>query len=494
VAGETDEFDVHMSDADALMWDVEKDPLLRSTIVSVVHLDRAPDWDRLVDRVERGASLIPRLRQRVVTPLLRIGPPYWSADPHFDLSYHLRRVRAPEPATFAVVLDLARTVAMASFDRARPLWEFTVVEGLSDGGAVLILKVHHSMTDGVGGMRLAMMLYDLERDPGDPGPAGDVSELAVYSPFGLVGPALELRRDRALGFARSAAIAALEAPRRLLAGPRALVERALTVGGSVARMLQPASTPRSPIMTDRTLARRLGAFEVPLDDLKRAAKAVGGTLNDAFVAAVVGGMARYHAGHGHVPSDLRMTMPINVRKDGAPLGGNQFTPVRFLVPLDEADPAARITAVGTLAREARDEPAVQLTDTLARVLNQLPTAVTTALFGSMLKGADFVTSNVPGPPFPVYLAGAELQANYAFAPLSGAAANVTLVSHCGACCIGVNTDSVAIPDTDAFVQALAEGFAEVIALGEAPAAAPTDAIAPIVDDDIELVGSGFTPA
>jgi diacylglycerol O-acyltransferase / wax synthase len=486
-----EQFDTYMSDADALMWNVEKDPLLRSTIVTVVQLDRSPSWERLIDRIERGAYLIPRLRQRVVTPFLRLGPPHWSADPHFDLSYHLRRVRAPEPATFDTVLDLARTVAMASFDRARPLWEFTLVEGLRDGGAALIMKVHQSMTDGVGGMRLAMMLFDLEREPSDPGPAGEVEELETYTPFGLVGPALELQRDRALGIARRALITALESPRRVLRNPRRSLERAALVGGSIARMLAPALTPQSPIMTERTLARRLDTLELPLDDLKRAAKAVGGTLNDAFVAAVVGGMQRYHQRHGPAPDDLRMTMPINVRKEGTALGGNRFTPARFLVPLSVTDPGERITALGALARQVRDEPAVQMTDALATVLNQLPTAVTTALFGAMLKGADFVTSNVPGVPFPVYLAGAELRANYAFGPLSGSAANITLVSHCGTCCIGVNTDSVAIPDTDEFMEALADGFAEVVALGRAAEPPLTPELR---DDELTPVGSGFTPA
>lgn len=487
-----EQFDAYMSDADALMWNVEKDPLLRSTIVSVVQLDRSPSWERLVDRIERGAYLIPRLRQRVVTPFLGLGPPHWSADPNFDLAYHLRRVRAPEPATFDTVLDLARTVAMASFDRARPLWEFTLVEGLRDGGAALILKVHHSMTDGVGGMRLAMMLFDLERDPGDPGPAGDVAELAAHTPFGLVGPALELWRDRALGMTRRALITALETPRRFLRDPRRSLEQVAAVGGSVARMLAPALTPRSPIMTERTLARRLDTLELPLDDLKRAAKAVGGTLNDAFVAAVVGGMQRYHARHESLPDDLRMTMPINVRKEGSTsLGGNQFTPARFLVPLSVTDPGERVTTLGALARQVRDEPAVQMTDALAAVLNQLPTSVTTALFGAMLKGADFVTSNVPGVPFPVYLAGAELRGNYAFGPLSGSAANITLVSHCGACCIGVNTDAVAIPDADEFMEALADGFAEIVALGaRAEPALPSDSHD---DDELTPVGSGFTP-
>jgi hypothetical protein len=185
-------------------------------------------------------------------------------------------------------------------------------------------------------------------------------------------------------------------------------------------------------------------------------------------------------------------MPINVRKEGSTsLGGNQFTPARFLVPLSVTDPGERVTTLGALARQVRDEPAVQMTDALAAVLNQLPTSVTTALFGAMLKGADFVTSNVPGVPFPVYLAGAELRGNYAFGPLSGSAANITLVSHCGACCIGVNTDAVAIPDADEFMEALADGFAEIVALGaRAEPALPSDSHD---DDELTPVGSGFTP-
>ncbi|MCL4293418.1 MAG: diacylglycerol O-acyltransferase, partial [Acidimicrobiia bacterium] len=93
-----------MSDADALMWTIEKDPLLRSTIVAALLLDRAPDHRRLTERLERGSRLIPRMRQRVVSPMLHLGPPFWSADPDFDLSYHVRRVRAPEGAGFEAVL------------------------------------------------------------------------------------------------------------------------------------------------------------------------------------------------------------------------------------------------------------------------------------------------------------------------------------------------------------------------------------------------------
>ena len=126
---DVERFEAHMSDSDALMWNIEKDPLLRSTIVTVLFFDRAPDWPTLVARIERGSWLIPRMRQRVATPILRMGPPHWSGDPHFDLMYHLRRVRVCEPTDDAV-LDLARTAAMAGFDRSRPLWEYTLVEGL----------------------------------------------------------------------------------------------------------------------------------------------------------------------------------------------------------------------------------------------------------------------------------------------------------------------------------------------------------------------------
>jgi hypothetical protein len=255
------------------------------------------------------------------------------------------------------------------------------------------------------------------------------------------------------------------AARNAARDPEAALEEAGRVTRSLASFLAPATTPRSPIIGARSLGRRLTALDVPLDDLKRAAKGVGGSLNDAFLAAVVGGVQRYHSLHGVEPDALRMVMPINLRGEDTALGGNHFTPARFLVPLQIADPEERMRALGELARAARDEPAVAFTDVMAMVLNQLPTRVTTAFFGAMLKGSDFVTSNVPGSPFPLYVAGAELERLYPFGPLSGTAANVTLLSHCGTCCIGINTDSLAIPDAADFAKSVEAGFSEVLALG-----------------------------
>src|SRR3954469_24672268 len=158
-------FEERMSDMDALMWGIEKDPLLRSTITAVAVVDTAPDRVRLRDKIVRGMEEIPRLRQRVAPAPAGIAPPRWVDDPHFDLDYHMRWVKSPGEGTLRDLLDIAEPIAMQGFDRARPLWEFTVVEGLADGRAALIQKVHHAVTDGVGGIKLALMLLDAERNP-----------------------------------------------------------------------------------------------------------------------------------------------------------------------------------------------------------------------------------------------------------------------------------------------------------------------------------------
>ena len=234
---------------------------------------------------------------------------------------------------------------------------------------------------------------------------------------------------------------------------------------SIARMLAPATAPMSTVLGSRGLGRRLDTLDIGLDDLKRAAKSVNGSVNDTFVAAVVGGLGRYHAHHGARVNELRMTLPINLRTSEHDAGGNQFAPARFPVPAAIDDPAERMRAIGALVRGWRAEPALRMTATLAGVLNRLPTATSTALFGGMLKCVDFVTSNVPGAPIPVYLGGAAVEGFYAFAPPSGAALNVTLVSHCDRCCIGIVTDTAAVPDPEHLVDNLRAGFAEVGALG-----------------------------
>ena len=152
-----------------------------------------------------------------------MGPPHWSGDPNFDLLYHLRRVRVCEPTDDAV-LDLARTAAMAGFDRSRPLWEYTLVEGLEGGRAAMVMKVHHSMTDGVGGMKLLLMLFDFEREPADPGPLDGVEAIPTFSATDLVLKSLGHRRRRVVGMAQRVVVDTV-ARRRGARAPPACVDR-----------------------------------------------------------------------------------------------------------------------------------------------------------------------------------------------------------------------------------------------------------------------------
>jgi diacylglycerol O-acyltransferase len=457
-------FESRMSDSDALMWHIEKDPLLRSTITVVTLLDRHPDRAALADKLERGSRLVPRMRQRVVGNPLSLAPPRWEIDRNFDLRYHLRWINAGGDGTMRTVLDIAEPIAMQGFDRARPLWEFVVVEGLEEGRAALVQKLHHAITDGVGGMQIAMLLLDLEREPAsDDGPMPGLPEGHVMGAAERTVDALGHVVRRNLGIARRARTTVTGAVAGAAVDPLALARGVGDTVASVGRMLAPATEPLSPIMRGRSLSVHFETVTLSLPDLKAAAKRTGGTLNDAFVAGVAGGLRRYHDRHGADVSGLRMNMPINVRDEGTEnLAGNQFAPARFVVPMDVADPLERMHAVHELVAAQRSEPALSLLEPMSRVLNRLPTTLTTAVFGAMLKGIDFTTSNVPGAPIPVFVAGARIEAMFPFGPLAGAAVNVTLLSSCDDVHLGINCDLAAVPDPGVLRECVQESFDEVL--------------------------------
>ena len=204
--------DVFMRDSDAFSWYMERDPALRSTVVAIAWLEGSPDWDVLVAKLEAATRLIPMFRQRIVDVPGRLAPPRWTIDDRFDLTWHLRRMDSPFPHTPATVLTLARNAAMTGFDPSHPLWEFTLVEHLERGRARLVMKLHHSLTDGLGGMQLALLLYDTEATVA-PVPQVDLAEGERLGVVDVVRESVVRDLDRALGIvasgARSAAPAAL---------------------------------------------------------------------------------------------------------------------------------------------------------------------------------------------------------------------------------------------------------------------------------------------
>ncbi len=458
-------YEPRMSDSDALMWTIEKDPLLRSTITAVSLLDGAVDTARFTQKVDHATRVIPRLRQRVVGNPFSLAPPRWEVDPNFDLHYHLRTLHLGGEGSERQLLDLAEWVGMQGFDRARPLWELYLVDGLADGCSALVQKLHHAITDGVGSIQIALSLFDLERVPSDDAPLPEAPEARVFGALDRLVDGVAHVGRRRLGIVQRSVGAANDAVRSVVADPMLAARQAVDTVRSVGRMVAPATAPLSPVMTGRSLSVRFSTIVVPLADLRAAAKASGGTLNDAFVTAVAGGLRRYHEQQGTPVEQLRMTMPINVRTDATEgVAGNQFVPARFPVPVGIVDPAERMAAIGSLVTTQRGEPALALTQPLAGVLNRLPTSVTTGVFGGMLKGVDFVTSNVPGAPIPLFAAGAQIVHQFPFGPLSGAAANITLLSWLDQVCVGINVDPAAVTDPESFRACMAEGFDEVLAL------------------------------
>ncbi|HRE00589.1 MAG TPA: wax ester/triacylglycerol synthase family O-acyltransferase, partial [Ilumatobacteraceae bacterium] len=160
----TPEFDTRMSDAEGLMWRLEKDPYLSSTVGNVTILDRAPDFERLVRRMEVATALVPRLRQRVHVAPANVSPPVWVDDSNFDIRFHVRHIALPKPGTTRQLFDLASLLIHDSFDRTRPLWQFTVVDGLRGGRSALIQKLHHTIADGEGLIQVSLAFLDFDRD------------------------------------------------------------------------------------------------------------------------------------------------------------------------------------------------------------------------------------------------------------------------------------------------------------------------------------------
>ena len=468
-------YDEWMSESDSVLWHIERDPLLRSTITSVWFLDSVPDRSRMDAVVERIVARIPRLHQRVLDEQPGVATPRWADDPHVDIDYHYTWARLPgrRPGR-RQVLDHAQRMAARAFDKDRPLWELCVVEGLPAKRAAFIMKVHHAIADGLGMVQLLQHMVDLEADPAptdDTDAATDAPldhRLRIEAPLWAI-PGARSVAHRIASEAKTGARlgkASLKTATDLLRDPRGTIEQLGRTTGSIARVVKPATTPLSPAMTERSLNTTFTAIAVPFGALKTAARSVDGTLNDAFVAITLDGLKRYHDALGQPCAAIRMNMPISVRGGEASNHfDNQFVPARMVLPLADVEPGERIVEVRQLLREVRAEPALPHVNDISGVISRFGPAAAVSILGAMLKGVDITTSNVPGPPFPVFMAGARVEEFYAFGPLAGAAINITLFSYDGTVHLGVNCDRAAVSDLGLLERCLRAAIDETVALG-----------------------------
>jgi len=446
------------------MWALEDDPVLRSSFANVTVTDQPVDFERFRDRMALTVRRVRRLRQRVVEPP-GFAAPRWADDPMFDLQFHVRHVSLPAPGTDRQLLDFAAMASIDQFDRARPLWQFLVVDGLADGRGAIVQKLHHTIADGEAGVRMSTNFLDLERDARKPlvGDEPDPDD----APTGRSGfsPVDAMRRP--LGMARRAMVETVSAVADPFGTP-ARAGDAIESVRSVVRQVAVTSPACSPLWAHRSLRRHLETLTLEVEKVKQAATKLGGSVNDLFVTGAVAGAGAYHRAKGADVEQLRMAMPVSTRREGND-GPNAFTPTRMLVPVGDIDPVVRFEAVRDAIGGARGERAVSIFPSLAGVLHALPPQVLLKAARQQVGTVDFTTSNVRGAPFDVYVAGARIVANYPIGPMAGTAFNLTTLSLAGRLDMGLCVDLAAVDDADLLRACIVDAYEELLdAAGVSP--------------------------
>lgn len=450
-----------LSPLDALMWKGEDQARLRSSGILMLLLDRSPDWPRLTASFERFSRLFPRLRQRIAATPFGLSPPRWVVDPNFDLSFHVRHVALPPPGEFDQLLELIARDVSSGFDRLRPPWVATVVDGLADGRAAVVLKLHHALFDGRGMMQVLGRFFDREREAGVPS-AVPAPPPQTVSDIDLLRVALNPLR-LAVGARRSSRRAASAA--KVFLRPRELAASVADLVGSVDQIVGPSAKNGSPLLAGRSTSARLGTLDVPLADLKAAAKSAGGTVNDALLAVVADALGRYHQYFEQKIESVNLGFPVSVRTDDDELGGNRFSGAMICAPADISDPASRIAGIHARVLQARDLGAAELVGALTAVAYRLPSWLVAAL--PLTEKIDAQVSNFPGLPYRHYLAGAEVVGSFGFESHPGTPMMIVLISHAGTCCVGVNVDAAAVAEMPVFMNNLREAMNDVLALAAA---------------------------
>ncbi len=456
--------DRRMSDAEGLMWRLEKDPHLSSTFANVTLLDKRPDVDRLRRRMERAIQMVPRLRQRVQPAPANLSAPLWVDDSSFDINYHVRHIALPKPGSMRQLLDLATLITHDPFDRTRPLWQFYVVDGLPRGRSALVQKLHHTITDGEGGVRLSLEFLDFARDAPEP-PALDADTIAALADPAPESNPTDMFRDLFAGSLKLP-LSLLGQIKDMLVNPTQIPATgnaaAETLRGIVSQ-LSDTDRAKSPLWTERSLQRRLEVLRAPFDSTKEAAKKLGGTLNTAFITSAAHAASEYHVQMGHPVDVLRASMAISTRRRSSKTGGNAFSLARMLVPTSPMPIADRFRAITDSINSARESSASASLDALASMAATLPTSVITRLARQQAQTVDFATSNVRASPIPLFVAGSQILENYPVGPLAGVAFNLTLLSYVGSLDMGLHMDSAAVAEPELLRDLISSAFQQLAA-------------------------------
>ncbi len=457
-------FEEELTPFEYMMFRADLDTRSRTSLMFIETLDEVPDIDRLRTQVDRTTRVAYRLRQHVVAPLVPLAPARWVIDPDFDLDYHFRRIALPQQGGLRALLDFAAVLHATPLDPGRPLWEVTLVENLQNGDAkaALLWKFSHTVTDGVGGMVLDSMIHQESRDF-DHGPMPLVPVPEDVSAMDLTRGAV---RRAPLTLVRGSAKRAgglLNLTRHSLRHP---VLSTSAVTGKVAeirRLVGPPAVEPSPLLRRRSLNHRFDALDFPFADLRASAKAHECSVNDAYLAAVAGGLRRYHEAKGMPIEAMGVAMPVSIRTSGS-AAGNQWSSVTLRVPIAETDVVKRMREVRAQVLTARSNSTFDPAKLVAPLVAWIPQALLAGA-GTGNLGFDVQASNVPGHSSDRFIAGARILQTVPIGPLPGVAMMITMVTLSGQCSVGINYDTAAFADTDLFEAAMREGFEEVLEIG-----------------------------
>jgi WS/DGAT/MGAT family acyltransferase len=416
----------------------------------------------LVDLLRARMHALGPLHRRLVEPPLHLGMPMWVDTPDVDVAAHVQRVGVPAPGGPREVADLVGHLFSTKLDRDRPAWEFWVLEGPAGGQVAFLLKIHHSLVDGVRGARFYEVLFDLTPDaplgrPGDPGAHDEAMPSTV----------------RMVADATRYALAAPQRLARVVGGLAVALNglRRIVLSPGRDTMTWPFRAPRTSLNRPLTARREVAFSSVPLADVREVKEAFGVTINDVALAMCAGALRRYLEDRRELPSrPLVAQIPVGVHRDTAD-EGNFVAPTGARLHTEIADPAERLRAIHASTRSAKDVQIALGDDLVISALELVPPPLLTAGIGlyQSLGLAEhhppifnLIVSNVAGPPVPLYFGGGRLVASYLLGPLLlGSGLNVTLASYLDHLDFGIVTCPEVVEDPWTIADALPEALDEL---------------------------------
>ncbi len=450
-----------LSGLDASFLALEKDGAHMHVGSVLVFDGPAPDYVGFVAHIESRLALVPRYRQRLAFPPFGVGRPAWVDDPHFNARYHVRHTALPDPAGLHELRRLAGRVFSQPLDRAKPLWEIWLVDRVGDDRFALVCKTHHAMVDGISGVDITTVLFDLEPEPAaDAAPAAWVAR-PEPTRAALFADALLERAEAPLQAAR--------ALRQALAHPdRAGAEAGRVVAGLAAMLAAGiAGAPPSPLNVRIGPHRRFAWVDADLARFKAIKDSLGGTLNDVVLTVVTGALRAHLKRRGQDPDgrDLKAMVPVSVRV-AAERGalGNRVAAMYAPLPVGIADPVERMRVVHAAMAGLKESGQAVGAETLTRLAGvAAPTLLDQAArLQARQRFFNLTVTNVPGPQMPLYVLGRRLRAFYPQVPLVlNTALGIAIMSYDGGLYFGLLGDFDAMDDLEALAGDLAAAIDEL---------------------------------